>query len=303
MSKILKTLFLVTIIILILGLPEAKTQEQGHIHAYFCDDVNCTTLYIELIQQAKHVHCAFYELESKKLEQELKQKKASVYIFEDNQNNFATPIPSQGLMHHKFCVFDQDVVITGSYNPIQNQHLDNIIIIQSKTIANNYKQEIERLKGKQPLYTKEILHNNHALQNYFCKEHDCQQKIINEIQQAQNHIYFLTFTFTDNNIANAIINQNVTTKGVIENFQNKQYWTYPLFEQAQQNVSIHSKNYFQHNKVLIIDNTTITGSYNPTRAANTINDENIIIIHNPEITKQYKKKFYEIKQNIKNKRD
>jgi phosphatidylserine/phosphatidylglycerophosphate/cardiolipin synthase-like enzyme len=50
-----------------------------------------------------------------------------------------------------------------------------------------------------------------------------------------------------------------------------------------------------HHKFFIIDNTTtITGSYNPTKHANTANDENILIIHNENISNAYVNEFYEM---------
>lgn len=298
MKTYIKILLLSLFIIIYFNIPAAAIEETGFSNAYFCDDTNCTNLYLNLINESTDVACAFYELEQPKIIETLQTKNATVLIHDENHNGFGTPIRSQGLMHHKFCVLNNEIIITGSYNLIKNQHLDNIIIKQSPTLAKNYKKEIERLQGKQVTQTTKINHNSHQLQNYFCKIHDCQQKILNEIKQARKNIYFLTFTFTDNEIANKIIkkqNEGITVLGIIENFQNKQYWVQPLFEQANTNVTIHSKPYFQHNKVIIIDNTTITGSYNPTKAANTINDENILIITDPNITKKYKQKFYNIK--------
>ena len=47
-----------------------------------------------------------------------------------------------------------------------------------------------------------------------------------------------------------------------------------------------------HHKVFILDNkTVITGSYNPTSNGNNGNDENMLIIHNPDIAKQYLDEF------------
>ena len=47
-----------------------------------------------------------------------------------------------------------------------------------------------------------------------------------------------------------------------------------------------------HHKVFIIDNATvILGSYNPTAAANTKNDENIIITHDETIAQRFVEEF------------
>jgi len=50
-----------------------------------------------------------------------------------------------------------------------------------------------------------------------------------------------------------------------------------------------------HHKVWIIDGkTVITGSFNPTKAGNEKNDENLVIIHDKEIAGQYLEEFKRI---------
>ncbi len=51
-----------------------------------------------------------------------------------------------GLMHNKFCVIDDKIVITGSYNWTVNADLkndENVIIIESDRIAGTYKRQFE----------------------------------------------------------------------------------------------------------------------------------------------------------------
>ena len=53
-----------------------------------------------------------------------------------------------------------------------------------------------------------------------------------------------------------------------------------------------SKNYIMHNKFAIIDNRILlTGSYNWTFSANNRNDENLMIIDDPEIIARYQNQF------------
>jgi phosphatidylserine/phosphatidylglycerophosphate/cardiolipin synthase-like enzyme len=50
-----------------------------------------------------------------------------------------------------------------------------------------------------------------------------------------------------------------------------------------------------HHKVILIDgNTVITGSYNFSRSAEDFNDENVIIVHNAELTADYLVEFNRI---------
>ena len=50
-----------------------------------------------------------------------------------------------------------------------------------------------------------------------------------------------------------------------------------------------------HNKVIVVDGQiVVTGSYNFTKAAEESNDENVLIIHNPEIAAAYTTEWREV---------
>jgi phosphatidylserine/phosphatidylglycerophosphate/cardiolipin synthase-like enzyme len=60
-------------------------------------------------------------------------------------------------------------------------------------------------------------------------------------------------------------------------------------------VRLDRNKYAMHNKVIIIDaGTVITGSYNFTKSANTQNDENVLILHSPDIAATYQRRFESI---------
>ncbi|MBW2972476.1 hypothetical protein KY359_05560, partial [Candidatus Woesearchaeota archaeon] len=47
-----------------------------------------------------------------------------------------------------------------------------------------------------------------------------------------------------------------------------------------------------HHKVFVIDNkTVVTGSFNPTSNADTKNDENVLIIHDPEVAQKFSEEW------------
>lgn len=53
-----------------------------------------------------------------------------------------------GIMHHKFCVIDNKLVVTGSYNwtyRAETYNIENVLITDSPTIVCSYKQEFEQL--------------------------------------------------------------------------------------------------------------------------------------------------------------
>jgi hypothetical protein len=60
-----------------------------------------------------------------------------------------TPRGKGALMHHKFCIIDDAVLITGSYNWTKNarRHFENIIIVENEfELVKQYKHEFEDIK-------------------------------------------------------------------------------------------------------------------------------------------------------------
>lgn len=71
-----------------------------------------------------------------------------------------------GFMHHKFCIIDDEVVITGSYNwtyYAETRNVENIVITDDASVVNLYKQEFYRLTQSltttesAPRYTEEVI--------------------------------------------------------------------------------------------------------------------------------------------------
>jgi phosphatidylserine/phosphatidylglycerophosphate/cardiolipin synthase-like enzyme len=85
----------------------------------------------------------------------------------------------------------------------------------------------------------------------------------------------------------------------LDSSQNKKsnFSEYPKLLSAGINVSLYGTGKkLLHSKVFVIDSKiVITGSYNPTSNGDTVNDENILIIYNEEIAKEYELKIGEIK--------
>lgn len=273
-------------------------EESGIVELYFCPRDNCTQAFVNLTKNSE-TYCAFYDL---KLE-EFKKINLPVIIDDD----YPVEIPhvaskGRGLMHHKFCIINQSIIWTGSMNPTPTdayRNPNNMLIIHSKTLANNYLAEYEELKsgvfggGKKTRHP-ELKFNNFTIKNAFCPEDDCDSFVLKELEKAEESIYFMTFTFTSISVADLLIRKSssIEIKGVVDN----RNANHPASQFAKMNlhfpVSKHPPPATMHHKVFIIDSkTVITGSWNPTKAASTINDENILVIHNEEIAKQFLEEF------------
>ena len=238
---------------------------------------------LNLINNSNKVHCAFYDLDF------------------EIKGDILTHHRKYGLMHNKFCILDDKTILTGSTNPTERGFTKNnnhLILINSKELVENYEQEFQELKkgifgeGKQTKNTK-IIFKDAIIENYFCPEDNCAQKIIDKINKAEKSIYFMTFSFTHQGIAQAIVNKkNLNIKGIIEKTQQVKGNKFNFLKQNNISVIYDSNPYKMHHKVFIIDDKiTILGSMNPTLAGDEVNDENILIIENEEIANKFTQEF------------
>lgn len=286
----MKKIILSLILILAFSIASSNTtylEEIGSYEIRFCPSQNCSELFIYNIENNYDVECAFYSLNHPKLENLLKSNAKTVILHNNSR---------RGLMHHKFCVLNDTHVITGSANPTINDfynNQNNVFLIESEILVLNYRNELKRLQGEDFEFVNNFKRNGEVFSNYFCPDKICQKAILEELKKAKEEILFLTFTFTDKEIASILNeknNEGVVIKGVLDNFQNKQYWVYPMLEF---DVLINRVN-LQHNKFFIVDDVLITGSYNPTKAAFEINSENILIIREKEIVSLFRNYFFEV---------
>jgi len=128
---------------------------------------------------------------------------------------------------------------------------------------------------------------------YFCPEDNCKEKVISTINNAKNNIRFMTFSFTDEDIADAILFKNVDTKGIFETLgSGSKYSQFNRLKDFGVEVKKDKNKKNMHHKVFIIDGkTVITGSMNPTGSGNYRNDENLLIIHNEKVADKFLEEF------------
>ena len=281
------------------------------IETYFCPRDSCENIIIKNINNAKNsAHCAFFDLDLDSLISAIAEKSnsADVKVVID-KNNYESQIKGPGIkianakqyMHNKFCIIDDKIVLTGSTNPTNNDltlNNNNIVIIASRYIAENYEDEFNELwrgiyaDGEKVKYEK-INSGNLIIENYFCPEDNCREHVIRALNEAKHNIYFMTFSFTDEGIADAILFKNLEIRGIFETLQaGSQYSQFQRMKDFGIDAKKDKNKKNMHHKVFIIDNeTVITGSYNPTGSGNYRNDENLIIIRNKGIAKGFVKEF------------
>jgi len=131
---------------------------------------------------------------------------------------------------------------------------------------------------------------------YFSLYDDPEAVIINNIAAAEEFISIAMYTFTDVEIAQAILearDRGIDIKILLDRSQVKaKYSRSRYFVQNGIEVRISSNSYIMHNKFAVIDNEiVITGSYNWTASAGERNDENLLVIDDNYIVERYQDQF------------
>ena len=217
------------------------------------------------------------------------------------------PDERSAIMHNKFAVIDNRAVWTGSYNFTPNgtyRNNNNAIFIQSPELAANYATEFKEMfvdgefGPKSPANTPnpKIMLGDTLIETCFAPEDECAVQLVDLLSQAQNNIRFMAFSFTHDKIGQAVRDRaeaGVQVQGIFETRGSEtEYSEYGLMRSQGLDVWQDGNPYTLHHKVFIIDdNTVVMGSYNFSKNADESNDENFLIIHNPEIATQFMAEF------------
>ena len=210
-----------------------------------------------------------------------------------------------GYMHNKFLVIDGRTTWTGSMNMtphgIYNDN-NNVVLISSEKVAANYSTEFDEMfdglfGGNSPKNTPfpRIFADGTELEIYFAPEDNVEKQVINELDKAREQIVFMAFSFTSDAIGKIMaekIKAGVKVKGIFEKTQRSEYTEYEFLKNAGADVQWDTNSYNMHHKVIVIDGAVvITGSYNFSKNANTVNDENCIIIHDRGVAGEFLKEY------------
>jgi phosphatidylserine/phosphatidylglycerophosphate/cardiolipin synthase-like enzyme len=134
------------------------------------------------------------------------------------------------------------------------------------------------------------------VQVLFTPEDKVMSKVIAVINDAQESVRFMAFSFTDDPLALMMINRakaGVDVSGVFETFgSNSPNSELPKLWCAGLSVRQDGNSSFLHHKVIIVDDSiVITGSMNFSANADESNEENVIILDNAEIAALYLREF------------
>ena len=249
----------------------------------------------------------------------LSDSAGSVYIYKD--------------MHNKFAVFDAEWVWTGSYNATENGtfgNANNAILFRSEDAAVAYTAEFQEMWGSTSaipnpgasrfhtgkednhLHTFEL--DGYPLEVYMSPSDQTKEAILAAITTADYSISFCIFSFTDDDISDAMEAQledvpGLTIQGVFDETQaGSQYseihkmldWGNQVEVLVDAITDSAGAEKFLHHKYLLVDAgyedsdpLVITGSCNWSTNGFSYNDENTIISYHPDIVDQYFSEFQE----------
>jgi phospholipase D len=131
-----------------------------------------------------------------------------------------------------------------------------------------------------------------AISVCFTPNKRCQSQIIGQIDQAKTSIFVQAYSFTDKDIARALVSaagRGVAVKVLLDKSnRNDDRSAKSILLQSRLPLRFDAPSGIAHNKIMIIDEAkVISGSYNFSAAAYTRNTENLLIINNPTLAKDY----------------
>ncbi len=217
----------------------------------------------------------------------------------------------EGLMHDKFVVIDRAQVWTGSMNFTLNdayRNNNNLLRVRSTRLAEDYTAEFEemfvddRFGPGSPANTPYpvVTVDGEQIEVYFSPDDGVARRLVELIQGARQNVYFLAYSFTSDDLADALIARHkagVEVRGVMEASQAKSNVgsDYERFLASGIDTRLDGNPDNMHHKVIIIDEQiVVTGSYNFSRNAEEKNDENMLVIHSPQVAADYLTEFQRI---------
>ena len=231
---------------------------------------------------------------------------------------------SEALMHNKFMVIDADItdkawVMGGSMN-WTNQNIvndfNNTLFIQDQSLARAYEIEFEEMWGsggylpdtlqsrfgsaKRDDTPHQFIICDHRVESYFSPSDQTTSHIDRVLRSAQREALFAALSFTKNELGDALVdihNFSVPVRGIMENIGDSGAEFTRLLSFGV-NVRHHNLSGEFHHKYAVVDAynwdsdpTVVTGSHNWSTAAETANDENTLVLHDPALATLFKAEF------------
>ncbi|GAB4188511.1 MAG: phospholipase D-like domain-containing protein [Roseiflexaceae bacterium] len=229
------------------------------------------------------------------------------------ENGGITVISDQreAFMHNKFIVIDNAITWMGSWNITENdtfRNNNNMIRFVNQQLSGFYSGEFEQMFDKRFGSRKQsnapypsLTIGSARVEVHFSPKDGVAEYVLQRLEAARSSIRFMTFSYTSDPIADAMLAKQqagLLVQGVFE-AQNASGTGSEFGKLKRGGIDVLEDGncYILHHKTIIIDDRiVITGSYNFTGSAEESNDENLVIIDDAAIAQQYIAEFQRLYQ-------
>ena len=235
-------------------------------------------------------------------------------------------IAGMKLMHHKFIVRDGQAVWTGSLNLTDDAFTlmeNNIVVLDSPDLASLYARDFDEIwtrgnfEGSGGITTRDVQvtfagapASVRVMFSPGCG-FEIDQEVARRVRGAQRRVRICSLLINSGTLIGALIDllneARVKIDGIYDRTQMEDVyrqweevpsnrWKVPALQEIVKRAGLIGKNStpytptgrhdFMHNKVLVIDDTVITGSYNFSRSAQ-FNAENILFIESRPLAERF----------------
>ena len=200
------------------------------------------------------------------------------------------------IMHHKFTVIDDALVMTGSYNwnlTAQVTNDENMVVVRDPKLVAAYAHEFAELLGEAPHTPGPAVGQGGRV--YFSPEDDVQDVIEDAIAGASTRVLVSVFTFRDDAIARALrdaANRGVEVWLITERKQADNTSADEIVAEAPTARVVVAANRSaafsaMHHKFAVVDDTVITGACNWTYTAFRHSNEDVLLLNDPALVRAY----------------
>ncbi len=210
------------------------------------------------------------------------------------------------IMHNKFFVFDGSVVWSGSTNISSScnggYNANSAVVIKNREIAKAYMAEFDEMYERGRFHRKKEIHKNAIIEaidtkstklklSFSPKGDSAEHIIIPAIKGAKERIDIAMFYFTHKEIADVVVdahNRGVSVRAIMDaSGSANRYSVLKNLRDAGIPTKVENWGGKMHMKLAVIDGKhLINGSMNWTKAGNSTNDENTLLITDTKVAKE-----------------
>lgn len=219
------------------------------------------------------------------------------------------------IMHNKFFIIDRKTIWSGSANISDTgtggYNANNAITTDDKRVVSLYQEEFDEMfdakkfsKKKSVRGYEHIKTEDSVISVYFSPKSNTYEEGIKELlQNAKEYIFVPIFYLTHKELSHELIRakkRGVDIKVILDaSAAGNKYSMHKTLRGEGIEVKVENFGGKMHCKSMVIDDSTIiSGSMNFTKAGESSNDENTLIIKNPKLAVAYKNYFLTLWQKI-----